>query len=169
MSSFFRKPVRAFTLVETLVAVAILTIAIVGPYTAAAKSLAAAYVARDELVASGLAQEGVEYARNVRDTNYLAHNPWLTGLSACMPGPCVFDTVTSPSGFVAPLYLRSDTGSYNQRAIGTVTPFTRTISITPVPVGAPNPTEVLVTVTVSWKTTNTPYSVTVDEHLSNWQ
>jgi len=167
--------IRGFTLVETLVAVAILTVAMVGPYTVASHAITAAFTARDELVASGLAQEGVEYVRNVRDSNYLynAANPgtpvsWLNGLSTCTPGPCVVDAAISPSAIIAPLYL-SSVGLYNQRSIGTISPFTRSVSITSVPVGAPTPTEVLVTVTVSWSTARVPHSVTVKEHITNWQ
>ncbi len=60
-----------FTLVETLVAVSILAIAIVGPMVTASRALLAAYVARDQLTASYLAQEGIEYIRLMRDDVYL--------------------------------------------------------------------------------------------------
>ncbi len=59
------------TLVETLVAVSILTVAIVAPMTLTMQSLSAAYYARDQVIASNLAQEAIESVRAVRDANIL--------------------------------------------------------------------------------------------------
>lgn len=63
---------NAFTLVETLVAISIITVAIVGPLLTASRTLVAAYTARDQLTASYLASEAAEYVRYMRDSNYLA-------------------------------------------------------------------------------------------------
>ena len=160
---------KGFTLVETLVAVAILTIAMVGPYSAAQHSLTAAIAARDGLIGSSLAQEGVEYVRSVRDSNYFLQRPWLTGLATCMPGPCVVDaTDNTTSSSITPMTLDS-TGLYSQRPVTVsnhATPFTRKVSVTVVP---SSPAEVLVTVTVNWSTHSTPFSVTMREHLTGWQ
>src|ERR1035437_9310157 len=61
-----------FTLVETLVAIAILMIAIAGPLTVAEKGLSASIYARDQLMASYLAQDAMESIKNVVDSNELA-------------------------------------------------------------------------------------------------
>lgn len=61
-----------FTLVETLVAVTIVTLSVVGPLYAADRAIVAAQVARNQLTASYLAQEGIEYVRSMRDDEYLA-------------------------------------------------------------------------------------------------
>lgn len=72
-----------FTLVETLVAITILMIAIAGPLTVAEKGLSAAIYARDQLIGSYLAQDGMEYIKNTVDSNELAiqssksTNDWL--------------------------------------------------------------------------------------------
>lgn len=58
---------KAFTLVETLVAVAILMISIAGPLVVANKGLVAAMYAKDQSVATFLAQEGMELIRNMKD------------------------------------------------------------------------------------------------------
>lgn len=62
---------RAFTLIETLVAITILSIAIVAPMTLAWQSLSSAYYARDQVTAHHLAQEAVEAVRSIRDRNIL--------------------------------------------------------------------------------------------------
>ena len=63
---------QGFTLVETLIAITILTFAIAGPLSSASHALVATEVARDQLTASYLAQEGIEYVRAMRDDEYLA-------------------------------------------------------------------------------------------------
>lgn len=97
---------KGFTLIETLVAISIMTIAIVGPMTTASRALLAAYTARDQLSASYLAQEGTEYVRLMRDTMYLANyaaypSDSRLGLdSFCNfadPNPGTDCNVTSPS------------------------------------------------------------------------
>jgi prepilin-type N-terminal cleavage/methylation domain-containing protein len=63
---------RAFTLIETLVAISIVTVAVSGPLVTASRAIVAAEVARDQLIASYLAQEGIEYMHAMRDDAYLA-------------------------------------------------------------------------------------------------
>lgn len=55
-----------------MVAITILALSIAGPLYAASRAIIAAQVARDQLVASYLAQEGIEYVRAMRDNEYLA-------------------------------------------------------------------------------------------------
>ncbi len=97
-------PQRAFTLVETLVAITILLIAIVGPLYTLHKSVLASYTARDKLIASALAQEGLEYIRAVRGDNYLSGRTWLAGVDGtsngsnsanCISSSCTVDQSTN--------------------------------------------------------------------------
>ena len=75
---------HGFTLIETIVAVAILSAAVAGPMVLSIKNIGTASVSQDQLVAFYLGQEVVEYVRNVRDTNIInASSDWLNGLSAC--------------------------------------------------------------------------------------
>ena len=62
---------RGFTLIETIIAVAILIAVIVGPVTLIAHSLFSASFSRNDLIATNLAQEGIELFRAVRDNNIL--------------------------------------------------------------------------------------------------
>ena len=58
---------RAFTLIEALVAVSILMIAITAPMYLTQKSLSTASLAKDQMVASFLAQDAIEAVLNIRD------------------------------------------------------------------------------------------------------
>lgn len=85
---------RGFTLIETFVAITILITAVAGPLTIASKGLQSAVLAKDQLTASFLAQEGIEFIRERRDTNCLqlhctdlstgdaVANIWLTSHSS---------------------------------------------------------------------------------------
>ena len=188
-----REAVRGFTLVETLVAIAVIATAITGPLYAVQQSLNASRTARDQLIASALAQEGVEFVRNTRDSNYIwtlnggtARN-WLAGFdgtsasgsivtaancisTATVPVECVIDPYAKTvSRTVAPLKLTSGK-IYSQGSSGTVTPYTRTVTFKTVPVGAAAGTanEMTVTVTVSWTTKENDYQIVIVESLHNW-
>lgn len=80
---------KAFTIVETLVAIMILMVAISGPLTSAFRGLNAASAARDQMIATQLAQEGVEAFRNLVDSNIrsgrAATQGFLLNVNACYP------------------------------------------------------------------------------------
>ena len=190
-----KKTTYGFTLIETLIAVTILTFAVSGPLFTASRALVAAEIARDQLTASYLAQEGVEYVRAMRDTEYLAAyqtggvsvsdtawSSFLTGsdaasITACRSVTCTLDPslpMGAGSGLsllpcsgdaCTPLYLansiyteRSDIPGARQ------TPFTRTIQAIDVSAG-----DVRVVSRVSWSFHETPYVVTITNHLTPWQ
>ena len=62
---------KGFTLLETLVAVTILALAVSGPLYVANRAYVAVQISRDQLTASYLAQEGIEYVRSMRDREFL--------------------------------------------------------------------------------------------------
>lgn len=173
---------RGFTLVETLVAITVIMTAIAGPLYAMQQTLKMSQSSRDQLVASSLAQEGVEFVRAIRDNNYLYNNylyvigtgqerSWLFGIDGtdsstnCITANCVVDpTQNVVSRTIEPLYL-STTGLYNQKATGAVTPFTRTVRITRI---GGTMTEVSVVVQVSWESRGTAQNVTITDHLHDW-
>ncbi len=78
---------RGFTIIESLIAIVILMLAITAPLTMAERALATTQSARNEVTAFYLAQEAVEYVRNLRDTNAITGkggtSAWLDGLSLC--------------------------------------------------------------------------------------
>lgn len=171
---------RGFTLVETLVAIAILSLAITGPLVIAEKGLSSALYAQDQITASYLAQDALEYIRNVRDNDIGASGyfdtAWLSQFGSCVGtgNSCYVDTTLAVSNSAVNACSTScpaikldttmgdpDFGFY-QYGAGQPTIFTRTINITSV-----NSDEALVTVTVSWQTSIfvQKQSVVVSERL----
>lgn len=174
---------RGFTLIETMVAIAVVTITIIGPLYALQQGVVASYAARDRLVASALAQEGLEFVRGTRDSNYLYNlalppspHSWFYGLDGTDNSPnctaaakCTVDTtrnlVSLCSGACLPLNL-SSAGLYNHAPTSSTniaTRFTRTVTITSI-----NSREMQVSVTVSWVTSKIPYTMTVSSIMQNW-
>lgn len=87
--------VGGFTLVETLVAISILSVSILAGFTAVQKSLQASITAKNQITAFYLIQDVMEYVKNVRDENALnfidgGANKWLTGISELVGDPCYF-------------------------------------------------------------------------------
>lgn len=162
-------PTKGFTLVETLVAITILTMAITGPLFIAQQSFNSAVTARDRTTASFLAQEGVEYIRSVRDHNYLSNKGnWLARLGPCIGKSCTVDSTVSSypqissCGSACPLLKQTSTGLFGY-AGGSETRFRRTISMEKI-----QDHEVSITVEVSWEYKKTTRTVTVQETLFNW-
>lgn len=180
---------RAFTLVETLVAVAVITLAVLAPFAAMQKVISASRAAKDNLIAASLVQEALEYARFVRMDNYIAHYPNdlanyqpMAGLdgqpssifgthdcrapnNACtIDGTASFATAIAACGSSCTALRLTADGLYTQSSMNTSpTPYTRTISIDESHAGYE-----IVTARVSWNDHGTARSVILTENLYDW-
>lgn len=105
---------KGFTLVEVMVALSIAAVGIIGAYELVNRSLSMSNTAAKRFGAVYLANEGLEIARNIRDTNYLklyydGFGNWDDGLDGCASG-CGGDYSAgaldpSPSSYNEPLKL----------------------------------------------------------------
>jgi len=86
---------RGFTLIETLVAIAILMIAVAGPLVIASKGLYAALYAKDQSTATFLASEGLEILRNIKDDSMYEDVDPQTGFNAVFGSGGLFAPCTS--------------------------------------------------------------------------
>jgi type II secretory pathway pseudopilin PulG len=155
----FNQKNKGFTLLEALVAISILMVAVVAPITIAQKGLSSASYSKNQMIASYLAQDAIEYIINKRDENVINKNSWLAGLELCLSNSgCGLDTV-NPGGVGTisadeNLYLDRVNKFYGSNSSsGDLTSFTRKINIEEDPNGT-NEDEALITVTVGWGTDN---------------
>lgn len=166
---------RGFTLIETFVAITILLVSIVGPLTLATRSLFSALAARDQLVASYLAQDAVEYIRYKRDSNLLEGDSWLNKMSDCFaPLVCQVDSVKDKikkcedDGSCPNLTYNYEDGYYwykTDEDKNRLTPFNRTVTLSQ---SARNPEEYVIDVTVTWKTGSFERTFTTRESIFDW-
>lgn len=180
-----RKSSAAFTLVEAMVAISILSLSITGPMTIAQKGIGSAIYARDQITAFYLAQEAVEYIRNVRDSNRINQISWLSYLSNCLAGgTCQIDArytdytnvaaITSCSSGTCPvLSLDTSRNLYgdgltcpSSGCIWRSTQFTRTVQVTET---QPDK-EAVISVTIAWNTNlfSPLRTFTIKEHIFNF-
>ncbi|MBL7045237.1 MAG: prepilin-type N-terminal cleavage/methylation domain-containing protein, partial [Parcubacteria group bacterium] len=123
---------NGFTLIEALVAIAILTVSIAGPITIASKGLASAVFARDQITAFYLAQEAVEFIRNQRDENNIKGGNWLAGLNVCSNGSaCTIDVqnnnIKNCPGDVCDVLKYDDNTNFYNYSTGDDSIFTRKV------------------------------------------
>ncbi len=71
MIKFYGQKNRGFTLIETLVAISIFVTSLLGLISISSKGIADTGYAKRKIIASYLAQEGIEQIRNLRDTYVL--------------------------------------------------------------------------------------------------
>jgi prepilin-type N-terminal cleavage/methylation domain-containing protein len=167
---------QGFTLLETIVAIAILTLAIMGPLELAVRSIGMAGISKNQIVAFYLAQDAMEYIKNVRDANFLtAGNNWLDGLSFCVSADgntsCNVDVpnsvISACSGTCEVLRYSNSEHYYSYSPTSEASVFTRTVKITS-PVGGNN-NEAKVQVILSWREKTGQKDFTIEDNIFNWK
>lgn len=171
-----------FTLIETFVAITILTISVAAPLSLASQSLHAAQYAKDQVVAFNLAQEAIEVVRARRDKNLLdiikngSAASWREGIPIqevnASPRPFSVDTITGEmrecTSTCQQLNFSESTGFYGYAADAQPSKFTRTVNASVR--NTADQGELVVTSTVSWRSgvIGGVRQVTVEEELYQW-
>jgi len=159
---------NAFTIIEVMAAIFLITTGILGVYALAQRVIAFSSLSTDRLTAAYLVQEGIEVTRNIRDTNWLEQRTipatlWDDGLDA---GDWEADYTT-----IALMQVYADTnlnidgqGFYGYTA-GTATKFKRKITIGSIV----DPNRRDITVEVSWTERGRTHQFSAQENLYNWR
>ncbi len=166
---------KGFTLIETLFAILIFSAALVSLLAIAGKGISATSLTKSEITAYYLAQEGVEVARNARDTVFASGvGAWDEAFATnanCASG-CYVDF---SAGFPQLSEVTNATddelffasGIYTNQG-GDPTGFRRQVTITPVLAGS-TVDEYLVASTVSWNYKGITRTVELTTILKKWQ
>ena len=160
-SIFNKNPRSGFTVLESIVAVMILSLAISGAFSAVQQGLSQSIIAKDEVKAFYLAQEAVELIRNKRDNNQLVFmnggaDSWLSGITDapnCPPNKvCRADvvahslTLCGDNWESCPVLKQDQSTFLYSYTSGTNTNFKREIKIEP----STDPNEIKITVKIYW-------------------
>jgi prepilin-type N-terminal cleavage/methylation domain-containing protein len=177
-----------FTLVETLVAVSIFSTTLVAVLVLLGQGIADTNYAKRKITAEYLAQEGIEYIRNIRDTYLLSDGAsgWTnfnnklragTGAGCNSAAGCYFDPgstfslmseismshCTGNNDTCPQLTYNATTGEYSYDVSGVSSGFTRKIQSDEV-----TGNETAISSTVYWMDGSNEYSVSFTESLFNW-
>lgn len=173
-----RPSVRAgFTLVESLIGIAILVMAVLAPLAIAQSSIQGARYAQQQTTAMFLAQEGVELVKYQIYRNMNTGNGWLAGID-CGTVDCeIVAPRNSANGLIQQctgsgnnrcrVYMDPNTNLYQSQPAGAAanTPFRRVIRLQ-----NPGPWEAKVVVTVLWNAPNgTSRTYTLEDYVYRWR
>lgn len=153
---------RGFTLIETIVAISLLTAGVVGSFSLMQKVTSFASISSSRFIASYLAQEGIEIVRNIRDTNYLKSQAWDSGLGAGSDFRLDYRSQVFPDATCG-TYLQN-LGNFYICSTDSTSKFRRQITVE-----KPVSNKMVVSVAVSWSERGVPYQVSAETELYNWR
>ncbi|MDP3727106.1 MAG: hypothetical protein Q8R35_00525 [bacterium] len=172
----FPSGTAGFTLLETIVALALVVSAIVGPFSLATRGVFGAKFSRSKLVALNLGQEGLELIRAMRENNILVGADWrgLTGpcSNSCTRlqdgsyQPDVYTTANGsppPVNAGLPLLFDESSGLYSQ-TVGAATPFTRVVAVSTLAAS-----QMRIVSTITWVESGIPRRVELETTLYDWR
>lgn len=164
---------RGYLLIESMVAVTLVVVGLLGIFSLLSRSLSLNRVVSDRYAASALAGEGAEIIKNLIDNNVLASRAWNDGLAAgryqmdytavSLPPPCA-------SACVLTFYFDPARKIYSYAPEGKQTSFNRVMVIAP-QTDADGSTQALtVNSIVSWTSRGGGrFRVNVEDHFYNYR
>ncbi len=126
-----------FSILEVIIAILIISIGMIGVLSLVTQNIQVQYINKNNLIASQLAQEGLELVRNVRDENWLAGNNYNLDIAGIVGDRTyaidyrgrnfINPAVNSVDDAGARLNIKAATQLYSHEA-GAATPFYRLIT-----------------------------------------
>lgn len=151
-----------FTLIETLVALAVISTALMGVLSLIIINMINARAVQNNLVAGNLAQEGLEIVRNIRDSDWFEGNTFGDSLPEGTYRVQWNDTDLRPVDTNPPLRLNPNQKMYSYDA-GSPTFFKRSILIEHI-----SSDQIRVLAIVEWENRGRTGQLEVESHLFNW-
>lgn len=170
--SYILNPRRAGQItVEALVAISVLVFGFLGAFALLSRSFFFNRVATDDYIASYLAAEGIEVAKNIIDSNYIARltDPlrlWNDGFAdgdfEVEYGSLSLAPISSCSD--ARLLSLDPLGNFYNYSGSTATPFSRCVRVALL-----NPGEMRVNSIVAWQTGSIQKNVNLEDRFFDWR
>ncbi len=164
MILFNQKKEKGFTLIELMITIFVIAIGLIGVMTLIQNTLRSAFFVKSNLIASYLAQEGVELTRNVRDINWIDQEDWDEGLS---DGDYVIDY---NNNYLSPYngeFLNIDNNGFYSYESGDESKFKRKIAINQM-IDVDGNEYLEVESGVFWSYQEEEYSIKAVSHMYNW-
>lgn len=157
----FRLKNQGFSLLGVIIAIFITSVGLLSILSLAVTTIKSSALSEAKLIASGLAQEGVEVVRGFRR----AQTEWNDWYSFVSSGDyrVQYNSASLMSFSETPLKLDTTSGLY-QYDTGNDSPFYRKVNLTKV-----SASEVKVVVEVKWQLKGGWHYLTVEERLWNWK
>lgn len=155
---------KAFTLIEVIIAIAVITAALMSSMALITFSVSSIRVSKSKIIATNLAQEGLEIVRNIRDSNWLSYKRspenWRDGL-----GVGDYRVQYNQLGLLSfsSTPLRRNSSSFYQYDSGNNTPFYRKIVIEHI-----GNNQIKTVAEITWQERGRNQSIQVEDRLYNW-
>lgn len=107
-----KKRQSGFSILEVVIAIFIITMGLIGILSLMGQNLQAKYVNKNGLIASMLAQEGLELVRNKRDNNVVNAESFKEGMLSATYAIDLENFYTVPSINSAAAVLKTNTGGF---------------------------------------------------------
>jgi len=149
-----------FSLIGVIVSLFIISVGLTGIVSLAGMSLKSSNTSKMRLIASGLAQEGIEVIRDTRRAN----TEWDTWYSSISNGDYLVQYNNAGLISFSDIPLKIDAQGYYQYDSGNNSPFYRKINFNKISVD-----ELQLTVEIKWEIRDQWSYLTVEDRLWNWK
>lgn len=148
----------AFSLIETIIAITVIALVITASATLTQGSLRISRTTMSQLIATHLAEQGLEIVRNVRDSNWLQNRKWRDQFAT--PGMYIISSGGTPYH----MELISSDAAAESISLTKSEKFHRYLDVTDLPDGS-----VRIVSTVTYSDNTGPKKTALTMELTNWK
>ncbi len=155
---------RGQTLIESLVALSLLTVGFLSIFALLGRSLSSSRASTESYTATYLAAEGIEVVRNLIDANGIQQRAWNSGFATAGDYEIEYNSNSLLSNLGRFLSYSPTTNIYNYSGTN-ATPFKRILRVTPV-----GSDEIIINSIVSWiGQGGGSFTVNLEDHFLKWR